>query len=45
MELKMIPKQENIPSFDSNAIAVKYIEYYPDGEYNWLEAVSDRKWR
>lgn len=78
MELKMIPKQENIPSFDSNAIAVKYIEYYPDGETysadkitpeliqkilkeipegigiylfldpdgecNWLEAVSDGEW-
>ena len=35
MEPKITPKQENIPSFDSNAVAVKHIEYYPyGGTYN-----------
>lgn len=28
MESNIIPKQETIPSFDPNAVAVKYIEYY-----------------
>lgn len=32
MKFKIIPKQENIYSFDSNAVAVKLIEYYPYGE-------------
>ena len=35
MESKITPKQENNPSFDSNAVAVKHIEYYPyGGTYN-----------
>ena len=35
MEPKIIPKQEIIPSFDANAVAVKHIEYYPyGGTYN-----------
>ena len=32
MEIEIIPKQESIPSFDSNAVAVKHIEYYPYGK-------------
>ena len=31
MEPKIIPKQEIIPSYDANAIAIKHIEYYPYG--------------
>lgn len=36
MASKMIPKQETVPSFDPNAVAVKYIEHYhPSGKaYN-----------
>ncbi len=35
MEPKITLKQENIPSFDSNTVAVKRIEYYPyGGTYN-----------
>ena len=32
MEFEIIPKQDNIPSFDKDALAVKYIEYYPFGD-------------
>ncbi len=32
MKPKIIPKQEIIPSYDANAIAIKHIEYYPYGE-------------
>ena len=32
MEIEIIPKQESIPSFDSNEVAVKHIEYYPYGK-------------
>lgn len=33
MESKIIPKQETIPAFDPNAVAIKYIEYYhPSGK-------------
>ena len=28
MKPKIIPKQETVPSFDPNAVAVKYIDYY-----------------
>ena len=31
MKPKIIPKQEIIPSYDANAIAIKHIEYYPYG--------------
>lgn len=31
MEIEIITKQEIIPSFDPNAVAVKRIEYYPYG--------------
>ena len=31
MEIEIITKQEIIPSFDLNAVAVKRIEYYPYG--------------
>ena len=31
MEIEIIPKQESIPSFDSNEVVVKHIEYYPYG--------------
>lgn len=36
MKTNIIPKQETIPSFDPNAIAIKYIEYYnlPGKAYN-----------
>ena len=35
MKPKIIPKQEIVPSFDPNAVAVKYIEYYSSREvYN-----------
>ena len=29
MEIEIIPKQETIPPFDTNAVAIKHIEYYP----------------
>ncbi len=33
MKPKIIPKQEIVPSFDPNAVAVKYMEYYhPSGK-------------
>lgn len=28
MKPEIIPKQETVPSFDPNAVAVKYIDYY-----------------
>lgn len=28
MEVKIIPKQEDIPVFDSKAIQIKHIDYY-----------------
>lgn len=31
MEIEIISKQETIPAFDTNAVAVKHIEYYPYG--------------
>lgn len=31
MESRIIPKQETVLSFDPNAVAVKYIEYYSSG--------------
>ena len=35
MKPKIIPKQETVPSFDPNEVAVKYIEYYSSREaYN-----------
>lgn len=39
MDIKIISKQEEIPAFDTNAVAVKHIEYYPsrDGIYNEAE--------
>lgn len=32
MKLQIIPRQDTIPSFDPNALAVKHIEYYPFGD-------------
>lgn len=32
MEMEIISKQETIPAFDTNAVAVKHIEYYPYGD-------------
>ncbi|MCM1248326.1 MAG: hypothetical protein NC251_07850 [Lachnoclostridium sp.] len=32
MEVEIISKQEIIPAFDTNAVAVKHIEYYPYGD-------------
>ena len=37
MELNIIPKQETIPSFDPNAVAIKYIEYYHSPEKSYDE--------
>lgn len=37
MEVQIIPKQENIPDFDSKAIEVKHIDYY-DSPYASYEA-------
>lgn len=37
MEVKMIPKQENIPDFDTKAIQIKHIDYY-DPPYSSYEA-------
>lgn len=34
MKLEIIPKQESIPPFDPNAVAVKHIEYYPGRTYD-----------
>ena len=35
MKPKIIPKQEIIPSYDANAIAIKHIQYYPyEGTYS-----------
>ncbi len=31
MEFAIIPKQDSIPPFDPDAVAVKHIEYYPYG--------------
>lgn len=31
MDMEVILKQEMIPSFDTHAVAVKHIEYYPSG--------------
>lgn len=31
MEFEIMPKQEIIPAFDPNAVAVRHIEYYPYG--------------
>ena len=38
MEPKIIPKQETLPSFDPNAVAVKYIEYYDSAKAAYSEA-------
>lgn len=32
MDIEILSKQEKIPSFETNTIAVKHIEYYPYGE-------------
>ena len=32
MDRNIIVKQETIPTFDTNTVAVKYIEYYPSGD-------------
>ncbi len=32
MKFEIIPKQDNIPPFDKDTLAVKYIEYYPFGD-------------
>ena len=37
MEPKIIPKQETRPSFDPNAVAVKYIEYYDSAKAAYSE--------
>ncbi len=37
MEVKMIPKQENIPDFDTKAIQIKHTDYY-DPPYSSYEA-------
>ncbi len=37
MEVKIIPKQENIPDFDTKAIQIKHIDYY-DPPYSSYEA-------
>ncbi len=39
MDIKIISRQEEIPAFDTNAVAVKHIAYYPsrDGIYNGVE--------
>ncbi len=36
MDIEIISKQETIPAFDTNAVAVKLIEYYPsrNGSYD-----------
>ena len=36
MEVKIIPKQENIPDFDTKAIQIKHIDYY-DAPYSSYE--------
>lgn len=42
MDIEIIPKQETIPTFDTNTIAIKHIEYYPsyDGEYEETQITS-----
>ncbi len=42
MKSKIIPKQETVPSFDPNAIAVKYIEYYSSGEEYSEEEITPK---
>lgn len=37
MKPKIIPKQEMVPSFDPNAVVVKYIEYYAPSEVAYNE--------
>ncbi len=32
MDKKIIVKKESMPTFDTNTVAVKYIEYYPSGD-------------
>ena len=32
MEIEIISRQETIPAFDTNAVAVKHIKYYPYGD-------------
>lgn len=42
MKSKIIPKQETVPSFDPNAIAIKYIEYYSSGEEYSEEEITPK---
>lgn len=37
MEVKIIPKQENVPDFDTKEIQIKHIDYY-DPPYSSYEA-------
>ncbi len=42
MDIEIISKQEVIPAFDTNAVAVKHIAYYPsyDGTYDEPQITS-----
>ena len=42
MKLQIISKQEIIPLFDPNVVAIKHIEYYPHGRSYSEDEITPR---